>query len=449
MADTTKIALWIDQDVDKLARKFKKNFEDHNWRLGKAKTLDEGLELLNFDESLVDLIIVDVSSESKDPKARYGVLQDIRQMDPDIPIFVITHQPDAELHLAAGKANAEVANKDELLSNPNKSIKVLFDRMEESVRPTPSYDLEQRILANKVARGYEKLETERPGTVAYWLFEEELIRGIVREKEKRQAKSLNVLDLGSGTGRYARVILDVSSTAQVTCVDFSGQMLLEASKKLDPYVQGGRCKFIRALAERLPGEYVEYFDLVILGFGFPSYTPTTPILRGVSRVIKTDGLLFASVYNHRALAYDRWAGVANQDDPQRPISTWIDREMGEIWIRTGSATPEKLKARTYTTSQFARELRQAGFKVGGYLSFPVLYSVLSCSQIAERAESERRDECYGNTQFSFSLWDLDRELIRSLKDRGFYSVLLASESDQPLQDIAPHLDMHPVDTLKP
>ena len=448
MPDTTNIALWIDPEVDKLARTFKKNFEQHSWRLEKAKTLKEGLRRLNFDEPPVDIIIIDVNFESEDPKARYDVLQVIRQMDPDIPIFVITNRPDSELHLAAGKANAEIADKEDLLNNPNENIEVLFGRMKGRVRRAPTYDREQRILANKVASGYEKLETDRPGTVAYWLFEEELIKGIVLEKEKRQAKPLNVLDLGSGTGRYARVILDVSSTAQVTCVDFSGQMLLEASKTLALYEKKGRCEFTRALAERLP-EYYKDFDLVILGFGFPSYTPTTPILREVSRVIKADGLLFASVYNHRALAYDRWGGVANQDDPQRPISTWIDREMGEIWIRTGSATPEKLKARTYTTSQFARELRQAGFKVGGYLSFPVLYSVLSCSQIAERAEPDRREECYGNNQFSFALWHLDRELIRSLKDRGFYSLLLASKSDQPLQDIAPHLDMHPVDTLKP
>src|SRR5439155_7085953 len=137
---------------------------------------------------------------------------------------------------------------------------------------------------------------------------------------------------------------------------------------------------------------------------------------------------FASIYNHNALAYEQWLGHASEEETQRPISTWIDREKGEIWIRTKSANPSKLKARTYTCSYFARELRHRDFQVGGYLSFPVLYSVLSCSEIGSHAESEKRESCYGNKEFSYKLWEIDRALSGHLKDRGFYGVFIASKS---------------------
>ena len=104
------------------------------------------------------------------------------------------------------------------------------------------------------------------------------------------------------------------------------------------------------------------------------------------KVIAKDGWLFASVYNHAALAYERWKDC--QDDSQQPISTWIDRELGKIIIRTPFGI-RTIDARTYTPGQFTRELRQTGFHIGGYLTFPVLYSTLECSEIENLAEVEK------------------------------------------------------------
>lgn len=232
----------------------------------------------------------------------------------------------------------------------------------------------------------------------------------------------------------------------MTCVDFAGQMLQQASRKLEDHIKNGNCIPKRALAEKLPKDLKKNkFDVVILGFGFPSYTPTAEVLGEVRRAIADDGLLFASIYNHSALAYDRWLGAASDQNLDRPISTWIDREKGELWIPTATSMEPKLRVRTYTIGHFARELRQAGFFVGGYLTFPVLYSVLGCSEIRKWAETDRRDECYENSQFSFRLSEVDRALSRHLKDKGFYAVFLASNSEDVLQT-ARLIGLHRLDT---
>lgn len=448
MAEPTYIALWIDPDVDALVDRFKKDFEKANWRIERSKTPEDALFRLTFDQPEIDLVLLEVAFSEEKQDIGFDLLRRIRRMDPDIPILVITSQLNSETYHAAGRATADVIDRTGLLKNPRENVVELLAKIRELRSANPTYDIEQRKLANRVASYYEEMESQRPGTVAYWLFEEELIKQIIVEKEKALVnKSLTVLDVGCGTGREAHVVLKTSPTARVTCVDFSGHMLLETSKTLEGYVKGGRCVIDRSLAERLPEDYTS-FDVVLLAFAFPCYTATTAVLREASRVIKDDGILFASIYNHDALAYDTWKGQPNEDEPQRPISTWIDRESGKVWIRTKTATPEVLRARTYTTSHFARELRQAGFFVGGYFTFPVLYSVFSCAQIEGRAEQDRREECYSNKQFSHALFGVDHDLSYHLKDKGFYGIFIASRSETSLKRITEHLHLHPIDALK-
>lgn len=405
---------------------------------------------LRFDEPAIDAIVVDVDcQDSALLDQTLMLLPTIREIDPDIPIYVLIETDSNKLSYVAGAARATLKMRPHLLSL-TKPAQTLLDDIDKDLKSHRSYDFKQRDLANEVASQYFEIETDRPGTVAYWLFEEEIIEDLVRMKERQKAGRdgfLQILDIGCGTGRFAKVILRASSTARITCVDFSGKMLKKASDILG----GENCKFRRGLAEKLPLEFSD-FDIVILGFGFPSYSPTRQVLMEARRVIAQDGWLFASVYNHNALAYERWTEEGDKE-LQRPISTWIDRDHGVIEIRRGSKV-DQVSAKTFTPGQFARELKSADFRIGGFKTFPVLYSTLRCTEIESFANIERasgRDypEAYKNKRFSHELWKVDKEVSASLRDRGFYATFLASPSATDVVEVANRLRFHEPNALSP
>jgi SAM-dependent methyltransferase len=72
----------------------------------------------------------------------------------------------------------------------------------------------------------------------------------------------NVLDLGTGTGKAARVVAKRFPQAQVVGVDLSPQMI-ETAKKLVPAELASRMRFEVADASALPFEDAS-FDLVVL-----------------------------------------------------------------------------------------------------------------------------------------------------------------------------------------
>jgi len=448
------VVLWVDVDIDGFRRKVDTaSSKSTNARekiiLQVASNANDALTLLKYDTPEIDAIVMDLYFDDQDStETGINLFNTIREMDPDIPIIVLTDRAGNNEFFEAGAAHVKIRTDKAKCLATEKEIQSLFKEINQYVKQDPSYDRKQRMLANEVAGEYEGMETNRPGTIAYWLFEEEIISQLVQRKELDKASPLvNVIDIGCGTGRYGRVITETSESARVTCVDFSGKMLAEAQKTLSD----DRCKFQRGLAEKLPKDFVN-FDLAIMGFGFPSYSPTQPVLREARRILANDGWLFASVYNHAALAYDEWRG--EDGDTQRPISTWIDRDSGSITI-PASLGNTTLATRTFTISHFARELRQAGFQVGGYLTFPVLYSTLRCSDIENFSRVEKsinngqEVDKYPHKGFSQELWRIDKKISLSLKDKGFYTVFLAARNKADIEDVARKLGFHVADTLKP
>lgn len=442
--------LWIGEKNSEI-KKFldehiKKDNADSNQemaapRIVEKESLIEGRECINYDEPFVfELIIIDTKL-LKD-ETDYELLHLIKEMDPEIELLLVAHKLTFRLYQEVGELGAKVISYEELKNDYTHVRNILLKIFKKYKDNLFAYDHLQKTLANEVAENYEKMETERPGTVAYWLFEEELIKKIVKAKEKEKEKEtdpvIKILDIGCGTGRFARVILESSKNALVTCVDFSGKMLSQARAILENIEENSH-RFIlqRALAQKLPENYKDY-DLVILGFGFPCYSPTSEVLKEASRVLRNDGLLFASVYNHLALTYDN-EEFNDKNSTARPITTLIDREASKLQIPNA----QKIDARTFTRGQFARELRSANFHVQGYLTFPVIYSTFECSDINIHSETDERDKCYNNPQFSFSLWEVDRQLSWILKEGGFYNIFIASKTrDKHIDDIVASLKVH-------
>lgn len=206
MADLRYIALWVDPDVDNLVGRFQEAAEGASLRFEKSKTAEHALDRLTYDNPQVDVILLGSIFGDPSKPGEFGLLDTIRQMDPDVPVFLITDQNDAELHRAAGRASVEVmAARDLCASGESSFVERVKKAAEASASPT--YDIEQRKLANRVASKYEEMECKGPGTVAYWLFEEDLIEKIVTQKKNSlgRDRKVEVLDVGCGDGRFARV----------------------------------------------------------------------------------------------------------------------------------------------------------------------------------------------------------------------------------------------------
>jgi ubiquinone/menaquinone biosynthesis C-methylase UbiE len=64
--------------------------------------------------------------------------------------------------------------------------------------------------------------------------------------------------------------------------------------------EGNSFRIRRSVAERLSWAKDESFDLVIMGFGLPSYTRYYESLAEAYRVCKRGGICLASVYNENS-----------------------------------------------------------------------------------------------------------------------------------------------------
>jgi SAM-dependent methyltransferase len=115
--------------------------------------------------------------------------------------------------------------------------------------------------------------------------------GALAPLEKALAKveaATRVLDLGTGTGKAARVIARRFPAAQVIGVDLAPEMVEEARRLLAPEL-AGRVRFQTADASRLPFT-AESFDLVVLQNMIPFFDE-------ISRVTAAGGaVVFAYSY---------------------------------------------------------------------------------------------------------------------------------------------------------
>jgi len=441
---TLRTAVWL-TNTPREVRDLTGTFKRARWDLEVAASSDDVLMRLNLDDPEVDFLIVEPGAES------VHCLQRARTMDPDLPCVLLRGAAcDPALLFEVGRCRRGYALdiKEPVVGEDN--LRLLLGYMK-GLPPTgfpPSYDRKQRQLANRVASSYDQFESEKPGTVAFWLHEERMITELIQELKSRATDPLRILEMGCGTGRLVKCALDADPSCRVRGVDFSGRMITEAKQRLESY--GRRWHGERGVAEQLNHRVHKNYDLVIMGFGFPCYAPTDAVLKEARRVLRPDGHLWCSAYNHNALAYERWQANIADAEPERPISTWIDRERGELWIREqAESQPSTLPARTFTLGHFERHLRHAGFQVIGCGTFPVLYSLLGRSEISKYAEGDGRERCYGNADFSFRLYELDELVSQHLRDKGYYSYFLASKTTLHVEALRQRMGLFTPKVLEP
>jgi demethylmenaquinone methyltransferase / 2-methoxy-6-polyprenyl-1,4-benzoquinol methylase len=100
----------------------------------------------------------------------------------------------------------------------------------------------------------------------------------------------SALDLGCGTGELARLVARHFPEAQVTAADFTAAMLEKARDAADRREEGGRLRYARANAMRLPFADAS-FDLVTNAFLARNLADLAVALGEMRRVLRPRGVL--------------------------------------------------------------------------------------------------------------------------------------------------------------
>ena len=114
-----------------------------------------------------------------------------------------------------------------------------------------------------------------------------------------------ILDLGSGTGRNARLMLDrLGSTGRIVGVDISPQMLHRARRRCKRYPQ---ISFVEQRIEQ-PLPFTEEFDKVFISFVLHGFEDEDKrrIIANARNTLKQDGSLWILDYNEFDLEKVGW-----------------------------------------------------------------------------------------------------------------------------------------------
>ncbi len=375
------------------------------------------------------------------------VLRTVKRIDPDFPVIVLSALGDRALPFEAGHYGADdFIRKDEI------TPRELHSRILQAVaqcRQRSVYDHEHLVAADAFAPVYDQEEQKKCATIAYYHFENELIREIVsrmaKELSKRARRRIAILDLGCGTGRIEECLarMDCRGQLDVAAVDFSGGMLGQAHQKLAglpdrcdvafgyplEHQDDGKLhvSLYRAPAENIHAMKARYpngFDLAILGFGFLSYVRSWQVLpfavqvrptTGLWPLLREEGRLLFSVYNEHSIVYQVMKSSLSRDYSQDcPIAAIMELEAGRL--RVGENRYFECEA--FTPARMMRFLNQAGFDVeeSQIKTFPTLHLALKNTQSG--TFTPHPEFPYG--RFDVNLYEYDRRLSMMFSDRGHY-----------------------------
>ena len=154
--------------------------------------------------------------------------------------------------------------------------------------------------------GKRKIKTENKTLLVQRLFSEvskkyDLMNDIMsfrthRLWKKRLVEIMNInlndkiIDVGSGTGDLARIILKENKDISIYSVDLNLEMLNEAKKQLNGQ-QKKNIKFINANAENLPFKN-NFFDKYVISFCLRNITYIEKALHESFRVLKPGGIFY-------------------------------------------------------------------------------------------------------------------------------------------------------------
>ena len=152
----------------------------------------------------------------------------------------------------------------------------------------------RKIKAEKKTHLVQKLFSEI--SKKYDLMNDIMSFGTHRLWKKRLIEIMNInlndkiIDVGSGTGDLARIILKENKDISIYSVDLNLEMLNEAKKQLNGQ-QKKNIKFINANAENLPFKN-NFFDKYVISFCLRNITYIEKALYESFRILKPGGIFY-------------------------------------------------------------------------------------------------------------------------------------------------------------
>ncbi len=117
---------------------------------------------------------------------------------------------------------------------------------------------------------------------------------------ERRGGIKHLLDLGCGSGQLTTFLIDAFDVAEVTCVDLSHEMLLQARTQIEPRVQ--RASFIRMDIEHVPSVLgKERFDLIFSNSVLHWLEDIEATLHGIKSILTQDGVFACSIFTNGSL----------------------------------------------------------------------------------------------------------------------------------------------------
>lgn len=247
-------------------------------------------------------------------------------------------------------------------------------------------------------------------------FEENLMDRMLKVSAKKgYGKTMELLDINLTGGLYG---LRLSSRVKrVTCVDFTTSSLETTSKIIEKYnqekgtlnegIQNIRAGYLRLDTLNILGIEVPTggYDIIMLGLGGGSYIEDLPrFIRKISTWLKSDGILFLSVYNKNALC--RYSDQL--DNMDFTYDGHYFRHQGSHW---------HLPVRLYSYQEIYNIVLNH-FDIEESYSYPTILSTVSSSQ---------------NTLVLDKLKEVDKIYARNgnwTSDNGMFNMICAKNYDK-------------------
>jgi len=165
----------------------------------------------------------------------------------------------------------------------------------------------------------------------YYNIEKSQIHPLVHKGQNR------VFDMGCGTGRLGRKLMELKKASELTGVEIFSQAAEEARKYYDKVYHGD--------IETLELNYEDYFDYIICGDILEHLLDPWEMLKKVHVWLKQEGLLICSIPNIR-----NWRIIKDLV----LFGKWEYREAGIL---------DRTHLRFFTRSTIMQSLNEAGFEI--------------------------------------------------------------------------------------